>query len=164
MATTIFKINKGEVGFSLADPGKAIAAASLADYTAFSCLVTSGVITATQNIDTDEVPGTFCDPATETNVPTATTFSLDLSVLQDPQDDATTGLAKFLWDNDSGVTGDPVYFYLGLADGTAPKAIGEVFITPMDFGGEPRVVLTSDLSFPIEGRPDVQHGSDAPTP
>lgn len=161
MATTIYKINKGQVGFSLTDPGIAVDAAAIGDYDAYSCLVTSAVLTSTANIDTEEVPGTFCDPAQETNVPTATTFTLDLSVLQDPQDDTTTGLAKFLWDNDSGLTGEPVYFYVSLAEDAAPKAIGQVFITPMDFGGEPRTVLTADLSFPVEGRPELEFGTAA---
>lgn len=161
MATTVFKIAKGQVGFSLTDPGKAVDAAVIADYSTFSCLITSGMVTASQNIDTEEVPGTFCDPGSETNKPTATTFTLELEALQDPQDDAATGLAKFLYDNDSGVTGNSVYFYISLAEDAAPKAVGECYISPMDFGGEPRSVLTASLSFPIEGRPELEFGTAA---
>lgn len=159
MPTTTFKINKGEVGFSLTDPAVPIADAEIGDYSAFSCVVTSGMIAATANMETEDVPGTFCDPPSETVTPAAATFVLQLTVLQDPQDSTTAGLAKFLWDNDSGVTGDPVWFYLGLAEGAAPKAIGQCYITPMDFGGEARTVLTAELEFPIEGRPDLEFGA-----
>lgn len=157
MATTTFKIDKGQVGFSLADPGSPVADATIADYTAFSCNVTSGRVTNSSNFDTDEVPGTFCDPAAETVTPSAPTFTLELSVLQDPQ--VTDGLAEFLWTNDSGVSGTPVWFYLGLAEDAAPKCIGQCYLSPMDFGGDPRTVLQSDLSFPIEGRPTPEWGT-----
>lgn len=161
MATTVFKIEKGQLGFSTTPPGGTLEDDAIANYSEFSCVVTSGALIATANSEQEEVPGTFCDPATETNTPTGTTFTLDASVLQDPQDDQTTGLAKFLWDNDSGVTGNPVYFYIALADGAAPKARGQCLIAPMDFGGEARTVLTSDLSFVVEGRPEVEFGTTA---
>lgn len=159
MTTEVFKIAKGEVGFALADPGVAVDAATIANYTAFSCRVTRGLVTASSNFDTAEVPGTMCDPAAETITPSAPTFTLELDVLQDPQDDQTTGLAKFLWDNDSGVTGSPVWFYLGLAEGADPKIIGQCYVSPMDFGGNPREVLTATLQFPVEGRPSPSWGT-----
>lgn len=161
MSTTTFRITKGELGFSLTDPGKPVADASLADYTAFSCRVTSGLIRASSNFDTEEVPATFCDPASETVTPSAATFVLDLSVLQDPNDADLSGLAKFLYDNDSGVSGSPVWFLLGLAEGAAPKAIGQCYLTPMDFGGEARTTLTAQLQLPCEGRPDIEFGTTA---
>ncbi len=161
MATTVFKIDKGELGLSLTPPVGTLEDATIADYSAFSCVVTSGALIATQNFDTEEIPGTFCDPAGETNAPTASTFTIDATVLQDPQDDAVTGLAKFLYDNDSGFTGNTVYFYIALADGGAPKARGECYIAPQDFGGDARVVLTSDVSFPVEGRPEIEFGVTA---
>lgn len=159
MPTEVFKIARGEVGFSLTDPGKAVADAVIADYTDFSCTVTRGLVTASSNFDTDEIPGTFCDPAAETVTPSAPTFELVLDVLQDPQ--IPTGLAQFLWDNDSGVTGSPVWFYLGLAEGAAPKIIGQCYVSPMDFGGEARTVLTASLTFPCEGRPSPEWGITA---
>lgn len=165
MTTEVFKISKGQVGFSLTDPGKAIDAAAIGDYTDFSCVVTRGLVTASANFDTAEVPGTMCDPAAETVTPSAPTFELVLEVLQDPQlEVAAPGLAAFLWAHDSGVTGSPVWFYLGLADGTAPKIIGQCYLSPMDFGGTPREVLTASLTLPIEGRPTPQFGTAAPTP
>ena len=159
MATDVFKITKGQVGFSLTDPGDPVADATIADYTAFTCQVTRGLITAASNFDTAEVPGTFCDPASETVTPSAATFTLELDVLQDP--DTASGLAQFLWDNDSGVTGNPVWFYLGLAEGAAPKCIGQCYVSPMDFGGTAREVLTASLSFPVEGRPTPEFGTTA---
>lgn len=164
MATTTFKIAKGEFGISLTDPGKTLAQAAIADYDDFSCVVTAGSLVATQNFDSEDVPGTFCDPPGTTTNPSATTFELQLEVLQDPQDDTVAGLAKFLYDNDSGVSGNSAFFYLGLADGTAPKAIGECYLAPMDFGGQARVVLTASLALPVEGRPEIEFGTAAPTP
>lgn len=162
MPTTPFKIPKGQLGFSLTDPGYTAAAeADVSDYSAFSCLITGGKITATQNFDTDEVPGTFCDPGAEQTVPKASTFALEIDALQDPQDDTVTGLAKFLYENDAGVSGVSVWFYLGLAENAAPKAIGKCFLYPIDFGGEPRVTLVGSLSFPCDGRPDLEFGTAA---
>lgn len=161
MAVTTFKINQGAFGLSLTDPGVAVDAAVLTGYSDFTCLVTSGRIVSTQNFDNEDVPGTFCNPPSTTVSPSATTFELQVSVLQDPQDDTTSGLAKFLYDNDSGVSGEPAYFYLGLASGAAPKAIGTCYLAPMDFGGDARVVLTADLALPIEGRPELEFGTTA---
>ena len=161
MATTVYKIEKGQLGFSLTDPGGAVADAVIGDYSDFSCVVTSAALIATQNFDTEDIPGTFCEPASSTTSPTATTFELSASVLQDPQLDDAAGLAKFLWDNDSGVTGNPVFFYLSLAEDAAPKAIGKCYIAPQDFGGEAKVVLTADLTFPVEGRPSLEFGTTA---
>lgn len=158
MPSTTFKIQKGELGFSLTDPGVPVAEATIADYQAFSCVITAAALIPTQNFDNEDVPGTFCDPPATTVNPSATTFTLDATVLQDPQDDTITGLAQFLYDNDSGETGNVAYFYLGLGDGTPPKAIGQCYLAPMDFGGEARVVLTADVSFPVEGRPDILFG------
>lgn len=159
MATTTFKIEKGELGFSTTDPGVDVETATIADYEAWSCVVTSGMVTSSSNFSTDPIPGTFCDPETETVSPAAATFNLAVEVLQDPQDPA--GLAQFLWDNDAGVSGSPVWFYLGLAEGAAPKIIGRCYLSPMDFGGEARTVLTASLEFPCEGRPTPEFGTTA---
>lgn len=161
MATTPFKIAKGELGLSLtASPAGTVEDDTIANYTAFSCEITSALISATSNFDTEPVPGTFCDPESETVTPRAATFELQIGALQRPDDVAS--LQKFLWDNDSGVSGTPAYFYVALADGAAPKARGLCYLSPMDFGGEPRVVLSVDgLSLPIEGRPELEFGTTA---
>ena len=158
--STVYKITTGELGFSITDPGVAIATADIDDYTDFSAVVTSAKLVASPNSTDEEVPGTFTSPASTTTTPTGTTFTLEAEVLQDPQDD-TGGLAKFLYDNDSGESGNPVYFYLALADGAAPKAIGACYIAPQDFGGEARSVLTASVSFVVEGRPEIEFGTAA---
>ena len=156
-----FKIETGQFGLSLTDPGNPVADATIADYTDFSCVCTAGALISTGNLDSESVPGTFCSPGTTTNSPTATTYTLDLSVLQDPEETVLTGLADFLYTNDSGESGAPAYFYLGLAEDRAPKAIGSCWLTPMDFGGEARIVLTADLSLVVEGRPEIEYGVTA---
>lgn len=159
MATTAFKIAKGQLGFSLTDPAQPIADATIGDYTAFDCVVTAAALIASAQTSDEEIPGTFCDPAQTTTTPSGTTFELQATLLQDPQ--AANGLAQFLYENDSGVTGNPVYFYLGLAENAAPKAIGQCYISPMDFGGEARSVLTADVTFVVEGRPAIEFGTAA---
>lgn len=161
MPTTLFKIETGELGFALTDPGVAVEAATIGDYTAFSCQITNGLLVATQQFDDEDVPGTFCSPGSTTRTPKGTDFALQATALQDPNDATIAGLAKFLYDNDSGESGSSVWFYLGLAAGAAPKAIGRVYIAPMDFGGEPRKVLTAQLRFPCEGRPSLEFGTTA---
>ena len=49
---TPFIITRGQLGLSLTDPGKDAASATIADYSDFSCTVTSAKITATTNSDT----------------------------------------------------------------------------------------------------------------
>ena len=154
-----FKIDRGEFGLSLTDPGVSIEDTTIADYTDFSCVVTSGALVSTPNLNAEDVPGTFCSPGGTTNAPTATTWSLDVSALQDPEETVLAGLAAFLYANDSGESGTVAYFYLGLAQGAAPKAIGEVWLAPMDFGGEARITLTADLSLVVEGRPEIEFGT-----
>ncbi len=158
MATTVWKIETGELGFSLTDPGGTLEDDVIANYSDFSCVVTAGTVVSTQNINAEDVPGTFCSPGTTSSSPQATTFTLDVSVLQDPQDDAVTGLAKFCYDNDSGESGTTVYWYMAQQSGAAPKARGQLWLAPMDFGGEARVVLTADASWPCEGRPELEFG------
>lgn len=159
MTTTTFKITRGEFGLSLTDPGKAVADATLADYTDFSCQVVGAVIRMSPNFSNEEVPGTFCVPPQQESAPAGTTYSLDVDALADP--DAVAGLAAFLWENDSGESGTPAYFYLGLAQGAAPKAIGKVWLAPMDFGGEARTVLRADVSLALDGRPSIEFGTTA---
>ena len=155
MAATILKIQTGEFGLSLTDPGVAVDLATLAGYTDFSCQLTSGAITASQNIDTEDVPATFCDVATENLVPQTSSYVVAISMLQDA--DIASGLAQFCYDNDA----TEVWFYLGLATASSPKAIGSLYISPTDFGGEAKIVLTSDQSWPIIGKPEIEFGITA---
>lgn len=162
MAAATFKIENGGFGLSLTDPGKAVDLATLTDYTDFSCQVTSGAIVPTPNTETEEVPATWCDPASEVNIPTATSFALAISVLQDPH--VAAGLAQFMYANDTAT----VYWYLGFdeTDG-APKAIGSAICVPATTGGDARTTLTADVSMACNGKPQVGFGTTAtlvPTP
>ena len=157
---TPFVISKGDLGLSLTNPGKAAALAELSDYTDFSCVVTSAKITATTNSNTTNVPATFCATASEETIPASSTYTLEGTVLQDP--DAVAGLQAFIWANSSSETGDPIYFYLGLTDGGKPKCVGQVLVSELDFGGPAGEVLTADFSWPCTGgRPDIEFGTTA---
>ena len=158
--TTPFIITRGQLGFSLTDPGKDAADATLADYSDFSCTVTGAKITASPNSDSSETPMTFCKPGSDQVVPKASNYSLEGDVLQDP--DEIAGLQKFVWDNASSVSGNPVYFYLGLSDGSdGPCAVGSAFISELDFGGPAGEVLTASFNWPTKGRPDLDFAAVA---
>ena len=156
---TTFKLSNAELGFSVSDPGVAVGDAVLSAYTDFSAQVAQGVLVAAANFDTERVEATFTEPASESTSPVAATWTLRVRVKQDPA--TANGLAQFLYDNDSGVTGNPVYFMLGLAEGGDPKAIGECYVSPQDFGGTARSVLYADLQFSVPTRPDIQFGNTA---
>ena len=151
---TPFIITRGQLGLSLTDPSKDAANATIADYSDFSCTVTSAKITATTNSDTTSVPATFCATASEETIPASSSYQLEGDVLQDP--DEIAGLQKFVWENASSETGDPIYFYLGLSDGTdGPAAVGAILVSELDFGGPAGEVLTASFSWPTKGRPDI---------
>ena len=151
---TPFIITRGQLGLSLTDPGKDAATATIADYSDFSCTVTSAKITATTNSDTTSVPATFCNTASEETIPASSSYQLEGDVLQDP--DEIAGLQQFVWNNASSETGDPIYFYLGLSDGTnGPCSVGQVLVSELDFGGPAGEVLTASFSWPTKGRPNI---------
>jgi len=151
---TPFIITRGQLGLSLTDPGKDAATATIADYSDFSCTVTSAKVTAQTNTDTTSVPATFCATASEETIPASSSYQLEGDVLQDP--DEIAGLQQFVWNNASSETGDPIYFYLGLSDGTdGPCAVGQVLVSELDFGGPAGEVLTASFSWPTKGRPDI---------
>ena len=158
--TTPFIITRGQLGLSLTDPGKDAATATLADYSDFSCTVTGAKITASTNSDTTSVPATFCKTGSEEVIPSSSSYALEGDVLQDP--DEIAGLQKFVWDNASSESGDPVYFYLGLSDGSdGPFAVGSVLISELDFGGPAGEVLTASFNWPTKGRPDIDFAAVA---
>ena len=151
---TPFIITRGQLGLSLTNPSKDAATATIADYSDFSCTVTSAKITATTNNDTTTTPATFCATASEQTVPASSSYQLEGDVLQDP--DEIAGLQQFVWNNASSETGDPIFFYLGLSDGTdGPAAVGAILVSELDFGGPAGEVLTASFSWPTKGRPDI---------
>jgi len=175
MASNVFKIENGVLALSLVDPaavgylaswqapgGAAVDEVTIADYTAalltgqdLSCQVTSGALTASPNTTTDTTPATFCGPEVTTTLVGVTSYSLDATVLQDPNFDAVTA---YLFEHDT----KEAYFYLGLAgDGNPPATIGRARVVSGAFGGDARTSLTATLSLPVTRKPDMWVGTGA---
>lgn len=168
----VFQIEDGEFGITLVDKaavgyldswqaptGKTVDMVTLADYTgsdAFGCQLTSGALTAAPNTTTVDIPATFCQPAKSSPQPGETSYSVDISALQDMN--VATGLSRFLFENDT----KEAYVYLGFDGGNPPRMIGRVKCVAGTIGGGARVVLTADTSLPMVRKPDVEFG-DATT-
>lgn len=169
-APVIFQIEDGVVALAVVDKaavgytdawqapgGKTAITATLADYDTdgedWRCQVTSGALTASASNTTTTVPATFCQPAEDRPNPSVTSYSLDLSFLQDPT--VRAGLSSFLFEHDT----EEAYFLLGLdGDGTPPAAIGRVRLVAGNFGGPARDNLTSDVSLGLVRKPDIVFG------
>jgi hypothetical protein len=179
----IFQIESGVIAFSVVDstevgydaawlaPGGAtVDTALLTDYEAdsasWTCQTTSGSLTASQDTTTVDVPATFCNPARSIPQPAETSYSLDLSFLQDPN--VAAGLSAFLFENDT----LEAYVLFGMAGsvetptpGTVnpPKMIGRVRLVAGTVGGAARSTLTADVSLPLSSKPQIMFGSGATT-
>jgi len=169
---TVFQIEQGEFGLKVVDKaevgyldswqaptGKTVDTVALTDYdtgaATWSCQVTSGALTATPNVTTTEVPATFCEAAQSIPQPAQTSFSVDVSALQDVN--VMAGLNRFLFENDT----DECYFYLGLDDGNPPRVIGRCRAVAGAIGGAARTSLTFDVSLPVSRKPDIEFGDSA---
>jgi len=168
MSSHVFKIETGVLALTPVgdsdDPawqtpgGVDIATVTLADYTTasgieFSCQVTSGALNASANTTDDTTPATFCGPeVTETTVG-VTSYTLDATILQDP--DVAQGISAWLFEHDT----ESAYFMLGLDGENPPKAVGIVRAVAGAIGGDARVTLTADLSLPVSRKPDVMFGN-----
>jgi hypothetical protein len=173
MPSNVFKIENGVLALSLVDPaavgyletwqtpgGVQIDTVSLSDYTGaaltgedLSCQVTSAALTASPNTTTDTTPATFCGPEVNTTSVGVTSYSLDATILQDPQLDAVTA---YLFEHDT----KEAYFYLGLnGDAAPPAAVGRARVVAGAFGGDARVTLTATLSLPVSRKPDIWVGT-----
>jgi hypothetical protein len=164
----VFKIETGVFALSLvgaadtaawnAPAGKDVDAVTLADYTTpgpggdFSCQVTSGALTASPNQSDEVTPATFCAPEQTVSSVGVTSFTIDVSALQDPQ--IVAGLNRFLFEHDTKLA----YFFLGLNGTSPPKMAGKCRLIAGTIGGDARVTLTFDLSLPVEQKPDIQFG------
>lgn len=163
---TVFKIEKGLLALSLvgdtdqsawqAPGGLTVDTATVADYLTgggdFSCQVTSGQLVASPNTTDDTTPATFCSPEITTTSVGVTSYTLDASILQDPN--VAAGISRYLFEHDT----ELAYFFLGLDDVNPPRAIGRVRLVAGAFGGDARVTLTADLSLPVERKPDIEFG------
>jgi hypothetical protein len=171
----IFMIEQGQFALEIVDPsevgyldtwqgpgGVTVATATLADYdpssATFMCQVTSGALTATADTTTVDIPASFCGPAKSIPQPGETAWSLDISILQDPN--VAAGISAYLFDHDT----EEAYFYLGLNGTDPPKAIGRCRLASATLGGAARTVLTADVSMPCSRKPSVDWGTLVVTP
>lgn len=162
MTANIFKIEDGKFGLSLTDPGATddVCAATIADFTDFGdpggCQVTAGALTASPNVNTETIPATFCEPEQTLPQVGATSYSLELSFLQDPH--IVDGISQFMFEHDA----EEAWFYFGMDGDNPPKAVGKLRLVAGTIGGDARTTLTASVSLPLEGKPDVCFG-DATT-
>lgn len=156
MPRHVFKIEDGVFGLSLTAPSPAPATACdavIGSFTDFTCQITSGAITASPNVTDETVPATWCSPeSTEQNVG-ETSFTLDVSLLQDP--DVSAGISAFLFTHDT----ELIYWFIGMAGDDPPLAFGSARCVAGTIGGEARVTLTADVSLPINGKPSACFGN-----
>jgi hypothetical protein len=175
MATHVFQIETGKFGLSMVDTadtgylsewqspnGVDVETAAIANYVSgslgdFSCQVSSGALSASPNTTTDSTPATFCSPEETTTGVGVTSYTLDITFLQDP--DLMNGMNRFLFEHDT----EEAYFYLGLNADVAPKAIGRCRIIAGTIGGDARTKLTATLSLPCSRKPDILFGSGVST-
>ena len=172
---TAFKIETGVFALILVDivavgyqadwqapGGKEIDTVSLTDYAPpggnnLSCVTTSAAINASPNTSDDVTPATFCGAEVTTTLVGVTSYTLDATVLQDPQ--IAGGVAAYCVANDT----KEAFFYLALSgDAAPPAAIGRLRVIAGSFGGDARVVLTSTHPLPVTQKPDFWFG-DATT-
>lgn len=169
----IFQIEQGEIGLALVDKaavgyldswqaptGKTVDLVTLADYdtgsAGWTCQTTAGALTASANTTTQDIPATFCAPARSTPQPGETSYSVDLSFLQDPN--VAAGLSAYLYEHDT----LEAYVYFGMDNSNPPRMIGRVRLAAGTVGGDARATLTADVSLPLTRRPDIEFG-DATT-
>lgn len=173
MARTIFQIESGQFGLKIVDKaavgyldawqapaGKTAATATLADYdtgsATWSCQIISGQLTATPDTTTTDVDATWCEAAESIPTPAKTSFVFEGSFLQDIN--VATGLNRFTFEHDT----EEAYVYASWGGDEPPRMVGRVRLSSGTIGGGARTNLTSDFSFPLSRKPDVEFG-DATT-
>jgi hypothetical protein len=150
MARVVKIIKNAKVKFGpVPTPPAPIDPATLTDH---SCQVTEARITASAN--TTDVPATFCEPASQVNVPSS--FTLELNGLQDWG--ITGSFSEYLFQHDA----ETVAFALYLDGETDPEATGTCSIAAGDFGGVAGEALTMTGSFPIQGYPVITTAGGTP--
>lgn len=155
MPSTVIQISQAEVRFGPGPipPLTDVDPLLLTDY---SCQVTSASIGAASNTTTTTVPATFCQPASEANVPVASTFTLDLDFLQDWT--AADGLSEWLFANDA----TEQAFALYLQGAEDPVATGKIIVQAGAFGGAAGEPLTATVSLNIQGYPVIIGAAGTP--
>lgn len=167
MSSVVFKIENGVLALTPVgsgdDPswqapgGAGVDEVDLSDYTTtgsdLSCQVTSGALNASPNTTTDTTPATFCGPEVTTTSVGVTSYTLDATILQDPN--VAAGVSAWLFEHDT----EEAYFLLGLDGVNPPKAVGRVRVVAGAIGGDARVTLTATLSLPVTRKPDIMFGN-----
>jgi hypothetical protein len=149
----VFEIDQGLLGFSLVDPGTDIDTITIADFTAFSCQVTTAALNSTPNSTNKTTPATWCEPEATESVPGITSYEVAATFLQDP--DLAAGISEFLYEHDA----ELVYFFMGFAGDDPPKATGRCYAVAGALGGDPRTPLTMQVTLPCRGKPIVMFGN-----
>lgn len=166
---TIWEITDGQFGLAVVDKaapgyldswqapgGKTVDTVTLADYDAgsatWTCQVTSGALTASQDTTTKDVPATFCVAGRTVPAPKQTSYTVDVSFLQDAN--VVSGLNRFLFEHDT----EEAYVYVGFDDSNPPRLIGRCKLVAATIGGPARDTLTADVSLPLSRKPDVEFG------
>lgn len=155
MPRHVFKIEDGAFGLAIVapTPPSDVCEAVITGYTDFTCQITSGSLTASPNVSDETIPATWCSPESTSQNVGETSYSLEISILQDP--DVMAGLSAFLFSHDT----ETVYWFMGM-DGTDPPiATGTARCVAGTIGGEARVALTADVSLPVTGKPSVCFGN-----
>lgn len=157
-------VDRDEVGYSddwQAPGGAVLPGVSLDEYeahsTAWSCQIIDGALTSSPDTTTRETPATWCEPATTTPTPGASSYEFSGSFLQDAT--SSTGLTAFLYKHDT----KEAYIYASFEGDAAPRFIGRCVIQSGSIGGAARETLTSDLTLPMVRKPDAEFGSGGST-
>lgn len=125
------------------------------DGSSWRCQVTSGALNPTSSTKTRDRRASFCNTASKTVTPVASSWKLDIEVAQDPDD--KDGLQRFLFEHDA----EEAYFMLGLNGGQPPTAIGRVYLAASAFGGKPDEDLVATLSMLLPRKPSIDFGTAA---
>jgi len=161
MSTHIMQISDAEVRLGPKPAsGTVLDAAAIAALTDFKCQVTAATIEASSNSTPSAVAATFCGPASEVQVPVASTFTLNMGILQDWDlpGSVTASVSRFLFLNDAKEIGFALYLK-GNAD---PVATGVVIAQAGSFGGTPGEPLVATLTLPIQGYPNITDATGTP--
>ena len=169
---TFDAVDTGEVGYLPAwnaPGGGTVVDVVAADYdadavtSAWSCQVSSAVLTPSAVTNDQTINPTFCQNQSVIPAPGISTWTLDVEIYQ--QIAVETGLDAFLFAHDA----QELYFLIGFGGQVttptpavnAPKAIGRCIGMPVAFGGAAYVPLTATFSLQVKGVPDIAYGSGA---
>lgn len=172
MSKTVFRITDGAFALSVVDEAavgyldawQAPGGAELPDVTpddypdsvgkTFQCQIVTGQLTSTQNANTENLDGTWCDLPEVVNIAGEDSFAFALDLYQDPN---VLGLSAYLYEH----RGKVAYLYAGMGSAAAPPvAIGKVTLSSATIGGG-RSANRAQVTFPFTAAPDIMFGTAA---